>query len=265
MNNLGGCPSGKNSRWAWVLFMLLPVLLQACVTTPSGSSAEKLEARKKYDDADKAASVGQTEEQITHLKAAISLDPKEPLYHMVLGDVYFMNRQLDSAEKEYLTAIKADPNFSDTYGQLGRLYMVKSQWDDAIRYLDQAVSSPNLLNPLRLYNWLALSYYGKGDMNRAEKVWLKALGVKDNGQIRLHLALIYIQAERYDLARESLVKAVEQDESLVRGHFELAQLYLKSRHFADAREHFARVVRLEPLGELAQAAQEYLKLMPKVD
>jgi len=261
MKNLKGLPPVSCQRVCVFLFCLLPFFLGACAT--SGKSSHKLQARKIYDEAEKARSVKQKDDYYAKLKEAIELDPKEPFYHLVLGDAYFMDMKLDEAEKEYLTSIKLGSKYQEGFQQLGRLYMQKGQWDDAIFYLKKAVSVPNLISPHQVYNWLALSYYAKGELNQAEKVWLKALGIKENGPIRLNLGMVYMQAEQFDLARDSLLIAVKENNNLTQAHYELGQLFLKDRNFVEARKHFETVVNLEPLGESAKASKEYLKLIPE--
>jgi len=261
MKNLKGSPPVSCQRVCVFLFCLLPFFLGACATT--GKSGDKLQARKIFDEAQKARSIKQNDEYFAKLKEAIELDPKEAYYHLVLGDAYFADLKLDEAEKEYLASIKLGLKYQDGHQQLGRLYMQKGQWDDAIFYLNKAVNAPNLISPHQVYNWLALSYYAKGDLNQAEKIWLKALGIKENSQLRLNLGMVYMQAEQFDLARDSLLIAVKENNNLTQAHFELGQLFLKDRNFVDARRHFETVVNLDPLGESAKASKEYLKLIPE--
>jgi Tfp pilus assembly protein PilF len=177
------------------------------------------------------------------------MSPKEPLYRVGLGDLYFKDEKLGMAEKMYLSAIKVDPDYRIAYRMLGRLYMQKSQWNDATIYLTRALNQPNVINPIQLYNWLGYSEYRKGDLPKAERAWLRALDINDNEKIRLNLALIYKEGNRLDLAQASLIKALEMNPKLPSAHFALAEIYYKRNKFGKARKHFNEVIQVEPLSQ----------------
>ena len=189
---------------------------------------------------------------------AIRMAPKDPLYRVGLGDEYFKDGHFDKAEKVYLSAIKVNPEYMIAYRMLGRLYMQKGQWEDAIINLNRALDQPNVINPIQLYNWLGYSEYRKGDLTKAEKAWLRALDINDNDRIRLNLALIYKEGNRLDLAQASLLKALEMNPKLPSAHFALGEIYYKRNKFGKAKKHFNEVIHLEPLSEQAKVSQEIL-------
>jgi len=234
----------------------LLLLTGACATTP-GPTEKKLMAQQKYEESRSAGNTKQ--EKLKKLREAIRIAPKEPLYRVALGDVYFKDEQLDKAEKMYLSAIKVDPEFTVTNRMLGRLYMQKGQWNDAVDYLERALNQPNVINPVQLYNWLAYSEYRKGNLTKAEKAWLRALDINDSDKIRMNLALIYKEGNRLDLAQASLLKVLEMNPKSRSAHFELGDIYYKRNKFRKAREHFNEVIELEPLSDQAKVSQKILK------
>ena len=193
---------------------------------------------------------------------AIRLSPKEPIYRVGLGDEYFKDEKLDKAEKMYLSALKANPEFMVAYRMLGRLYMQKGQWEDAAYNLRRALKQPNVINPLQLYNWLAYSEYRKGDLARAEKAWVRALDIQDNDRIRLNLALVYKEGDRLDLAQVSLLKALEINPKLSGAHFALAEIYYQRNKFKKAKEHFKRS---HSIGTFRRAGQGFAGNLKKTD
>jgi Tfp pilus assembly protein PilF len=242
---------------AWLQLSILTGLLLLLAACGGVSTAEKtLLAQQKYED---AQSPGQSrKEQYNKIKEAIRISPKEPLYRVGLGDLYFKDEKLGMAEKMYLSAIKVDPDYRIAYRMLGRLYMQKSQWNDATIYLTRALNQPNVINPIQLYNWLGYSEYRKGDLPKAERAWLRALDINDNEKIRLNLALIYKEGNRLDLAQASLIKALEMNPKLPSAHFALAEIYYKRNKFGKARKHFNEVIQLEPLSQQAKNSQQIL-------
>jgi tetratricopeptide (TPR) repeat protein len=213
-------------------------------------------AQKKYEDAQSPGN--SKKERYTKIMEAIRMSPKEPLYRVGLGDLYFKDEKFDKAEKMYLSAIKVDPKYRPSYRMLGRLYMQKGQWDDATHYLMMALRQPNVVNPIQLYNWLAYSEYRKGDLPKAEKAWLRALDINDSGKIRMNLALIYKEGNRLDLAQASLIKALEMNPKLPSAHFALGEIYYQRNKIGKAKKHFKEVIHLEPLSEQAKVSQDIL-------
>ncbi len=247
-------------RRAWLPFSVLAGLLLfsgACTTVSPGE--KQLLAQKKFEEARGAGHLQHETYKI--LGEAIRLAPKEPMYRVALGNAYFKNLELDKAERMYLSAIKADPKFIGTYRQLGRLYVQKSQWDSALFYLNRALSEVNVIDPIQLLNWVAYCHYRKGDLAKAENAWLKALDIYESDQIRLNLALVYKEAQQWDLARKSLLKALELNPKLLGAHFALGEIYYRSKKLGKARKHFTEVIQLEPLSEQAKVSQEILKRM----
>ena len=241
----------------WFLPVILSSILLLSGACASVSPAEKkLMAQQKYAE---ARSPGQSKkERYKKLMEAIRMAPKEPLYRVGLGDEYFKDEKFDKAEKMYLSALKVDPKFMISYRMLGRLYMQKGQWEDAVHYLRRALDQHNVINPIQLYNWLAYSEYRRGDLAKAEKAWLRALDIKDSGRIRLNLALIYKEGNRLDLAQASLLKALEINPKLPSAHFALGEIYYERNKFKKAKKHFSEVIQLEPLSEQAKTSQEIL-------
>ena len=245
----------------WFLPTILASILLlsgACATTPS-TAEKKLLAQKKYDEAKGPGT--SKKEKYKKLMEAIRMEPKQPLYRVGLGDEYFKDEKYDKAERMYLSALKVDPEYMIAHRMLGRLYMQKGQWDDATRNLRRALDQPNVINPVQLYNWLAYSEYRKGNLPKAEKAWLRALDIDDNERIRLNLALIYKEGNRLDLAKASLLKALEINPKLPSAHFALAEIYYKRNKFSKAKKHYTEVIQLEPLSEQAKASQKIINSM----
>jgi tetratricopeptide (TPR) repeat protein len=244
----------------WLLLSLFAGCLLMSGACASVSPADKkVMAQKKYNEAQNPGN--SKKEQYRKIMEAIRLAPKEPLYRVTLGDLYFKDEKLDKAEKMYLSAIKVDPNYPVSYRMLGRLYMQKGQWDKATTYLTRALNQPNVINPIQLYNWLAYSEYRKGDLSKAEKAWLRALDINESAEIRVNLALIYKEGDRLDLAQASLLKAVELNPKSYNAHFELGEVYYQRNKFGKAKQHYRKVIELDPLSRQAQVSQQIIKKM----
>lgn len=251
----------RAGRWPGLLFGVLFLIAQGCASTPSVQEQRDL-AREKYSQAIKLQNSKMIDEMIATLREAVKLDPEEPLYRMALANVLFSKENLDEAAENYRKVLQLNPKMTEAYKQLGRLYMQKGDWVNAQIYLEEAATRPGLVRPHELLNWLAITYYAQGRFNDAEKKWKDALEIMDNFEIRMNLARAYRDHELFDLAQDSLEKALTLNPRSAQVHYQLAQLYLKKREFPRARRHFSQVIQLEPLGEMAKASRKYLELMP---
>ncbi|MGV7220500.1 MAG: tetratricopeptide repeat protein [Nitrospinales bacterium] len=249
------------SGWKVLTYLFfIPWLFVACSALDTKDD-KVFDAQQKYRESVKFRNLKMRDEMYAGLKEAIRLDPKEPLYHFELASAYFTDSKLPEAETEFLTTLNLEENFIEAYKRLGRLYMSQGKWDNAIHYLKDVSKKSGVTNPHQVHNWLAISYYAQGKVNLAEKAWREALGISENSEIRLNLALAYKANEKFDLATESLEKAIELDPDLVRAHYEIAQLYLKANNKELAKKHFTRVIDLEPLSKYGKPSQEYLRLI----
>ncbi|CCQ90020.1 putative Tetratricopeptide TPR_2 repeat protein [Nitrospina gracilis 3/211] len=249
------------SRAGWFGALALVFIIGFAGCASSITPREKLDARKRYNDAQKYNTLNMRDKYYQELIEIIKEVPNDPFYRVALGAAYFKDRQYPRAEKSFLRAIRLDSEYMQAYQYLGRLYMETEKWDRAIVHLKKSLDAKKVLNPQQLYNWLAFSYYRNGQYNEAERAWQMALDIKDSDQIRINLALAYKKAEQYELAYKSFQKAVELNPESARAHFELGQLLFDEGDYLRARPHLQEAINLQPLSENARTAKSMLNRM----
>jgi tetratricopeptide (TPR) repeat protein len=236
-----------------------------CATTPDSEDA-RTKAKKKFNDSLMDASLGMRDKQIANLKEAIQLTPENLNYRFALGLVYSLIGEIDHADQEFKNILAIDPNYKPALRELGRAYLNKREWTKAAKSFEGVLKEiSGVSNPHQVYNWLALSYYKQGKLVDAERVWLKALKISENAGVRYNLALSYKEQERFDLARDSLEKAVKLKPDFAQALFELAQLELKNKNPYKSIRYFKKVKTLAPNSRLADSAQEYLNLIRPIN
>jgi len=248
-------------RNTWFLIftgLLLAGYLGGCATDKASGVSP---AQIKFQEGLQSGSINDQEEMVNSFREAVELEPGNETYRVYLGRAYYITGDLENAEKEFKQALEINKDSKEAYLQLGRLYLRTGDWDSAVKNFEEDLKRPGTVEPHRVYNWLALSYYNQGDHDQAERQWLKALELKDNAAIRLNLALAYKDEERFDLAMESLKKAVDLKPEFPQAHYEMSQLFILNKEMDQAVRHFKKVIRLAPKSEWARLSQKYLDLI----
>jgi tetratricopeptide (TPR) repeat protein len=70
---------------------------------------------------------------------AVALDPKLPLAHYLLGELYMFKSRLPEAISEFEKEIELNPGFAGTYDRLGDAYQRDGKFEEAQRMLQRAV------------------------------------------------------------------------------------------------------------------------------
>ena len=81
-------------------------------------------------------------------KKAISLDPKLPMAHYLLGELYLYQAKTDEAIAQFEQEIQLNPSYANVYFKLGDAYSRVERYDDAERFLQRSVwLDPNSSGP----------------------------------------------------------------------------------------------------------------------
>ena len=142
--------------------------------------------------------VGRHEEAIAEIRRAHELDPLSLLINYMKAYVFFYARQYERAIEQCQQTLELDPNFAMPYATLGRAYLEKGMYEEAIVAFQKWGSKPGL--------GFAYALAGKRD---------EALGILEEmkerwkrGDIRaLPIARVYTGLGEEDLVLEWLEKS----------------------------------------------------------
>jgi tetratricopeptide (TPR) repeat protein len=90
----------------------------------------------------KAGEVGEKrryDQAISLLRKIVESDPNDFPAWKELGTMYFIQKNLDAAEKAFIEALKRHPEYAVALISLGRVRIVRKDFDGAIKVLTQAV------------------------------------------------------------------------------------------------------------------------------
>src|ERR1700746_1999238 len=108
--------------------------------------------------------------------------------HTFLGWTYHFQGKIEEAIAECKRAIEIDPDFGNPYNDIGSYLIELDRYDEAIPWLEQALTE-NLYEPRHFpYFNLGRVYLAKGMINRARELFQKSLAIEP----------------RYTLARQAL-------------------------------------------------------------
>jgi serine/threonine protein kinase len=81
---------------------------------------------------------GHFREGITELRVALGLDPLSHIINANYADALYFDRQFDAAIKQYQRGIEIDPSFLYLHEGLGKAYLLKGMYEQAIEVLEKA-------------------------------------------------------------------------------------------------------------------------------
>jgi tetratricopeptide (TPR) repeat protein len=240
-------------------FLVAVALMAGCGQSAKKDRREKM-SRSKVAIANRLFQMGRAQEALGQANQAIEEWGKNPQAWLVRGQILFAIQEYDRAIADFTTAISHRPGYADAL------------------------------------SWRAWARVEKGDFAAAEADWKKALEDTTSltpEKIYLNLGKLYDRTGREEEALESLQKAVTVNPAYSRGHYELgkaremrgntsgaiasyqaalggmnesselnlrlAMILEKTGDGARAREHFQRVIELDPDGPEADTARDHLK------
>ncbi|MBE9226218.1 tetratricopeptide repeat protein [Phormidium sp. LEGE 05292] len=198
--------------------------------------------------------LGDFEEAINYYHKAIELQPNYHLAHLNLGVALRRISKLDAAKEELQIAIKLKPDDPEAYNNLGSVLVDQNQIDAGIFNYEKALK---LKPDSAEYHFNLGTALGQKDkFTESIKELQKAVELQpDLGKAYSNIgAIVYrktrkdgeISGELFNLAINSLLKALEIDSDLELAHLYLAQLITSP-------------VRASDFGALRQASAIYLE------
>src|SRR5690242_5639997 len=148
---------------------------------------------------------------------ALGLKADSPDIHYGLATICFQLKDLPSAAYHFKEVTRLDPLRAGAYINLGAIYNLLDQLDDAIPALRRAIQLD--------------SHRGEGYYN---------------------LGLVYRRKGKSDLAIQAYREAVRVNPRMADAHYNLANLYLEKEQWGLAIAHYRQALELRPNWEKAQ-------------
>jgi Tfp pilus assembly protein PilF len=147
----------------------------------------KTQAQQCFEEAFDAQMDGDYDRAVEMYQKSIGLHPTAEA-HTFLGWTYHMQGKVQQAIDECKLAIEVDPNFGNPYNDIGAYLIGLERYDEAIPWLEQAITAKRYDPRHFPYFNLGRVYLAKGLLNRARELFRKSLEIEP----------------RYTLARQAL-------------------------------------------------------------
>ncbi len=177
---------------------------------------------------------------------ALSQNPISSIAHNNLGSVYYIKHDYQQALKHYLQANQINPSQSTTHRNLGLVYLKFFQLDLALSHLLTAKSlEPN--HP-QIDKYLGVTYELQGDLTQARKHYLTALtNFPQDLSLYSAIALTYHNQQDLDNAILYYQKIIQLDPNQAADAYNnLGNIYYSKQDLDQARQYFQKALQLNP-------------------
>lgn len=220
---------------------------------------------------------GKVDDAIAALTEAKTYDNKNPLIYVGLGDAYLTRGAFEPAKTNYETALKyksgyapaiygigkvsfrqkkysaalenyikatdADNNYAPAYFDKGLIFYLLDRFNDAI----DAFEKYDQLQPgsLRGKTYLAKSYYGKGELDKAAGILDEVLA-KDAAYSEANKYMAYVLIDKKDYTKaEEYFNKVKTEELNAEDYRKWSKIYTDKKEFPKAYELLDKAVAID--------------------
>lgn len=185
--------------------------------------------------------------------------PKDPNVHNKLGLAYMCDNKPELAVPEFQGILATNPSFTDVHNNLGVAYMMMKNYPDAQKEFRIALQDTSYPATGPLFNLAKLAYTQESyEESRALAKKVMALLPKEPGP-RLIYGMSLEKLGRDDEAIVAFKDLLQMAPDSLEGNYYMADVYMKKRQSCQARVYYAKVVDIDPIGDLGQKSIAALK------
>lgn len=178
-----------------------------------------------------------------------------------LGRAYLIKQQYDNAIRAFQIALEEHPNHAEILHYLGNAYARKGDYENAIKYYEQS-SRIDAVAPLM--NDLGNSYSAINRINDAYQSYYKAVKLNPKYyQGYYNLGNLYYHQNKLKKAIEFYQKAIDINPGYLIAHNNIASAYLLTGQYHHAELHYKRALAIDPSFEQARKNLMILKSKEK--
>jgi type IV pilus assembly protein PilF len=242
------------------LAVIMLLALTGCAST--GNTIDKSKMAEGYSQ----KGIAYLQEKNYELAAvefnrSIQTDSSNKLSFYYLGVISDLQGKSEDAIKYYKKAISLDSDFSEAYNALGVVYSKQQKWNDALKNYNKALENKLYTTPHVPYLNMGRVYMAKKDYPKAVEAYRDAKRYVSLDVISYELGQALFEAGRTKEATEEFQEGVSLAPQNANMRYALALSLLKEGNKKSAVAEFKKVAELAPKSELAQKANDYLRIL----
>lgn len=179
------------------------------------------------------------------IEQAIKVQPPQPKYYMLKGNVLQDQGMLDEAEASFREALRIDPNYAQAYNNLGIVLRDQKKPDDAIEAFRQAIGrDPKYF---RAYNNLGSELQSAGRLEDAAECYRRAINLKPDYVLAMHnLAAVSYLLGRYQDSELWLRNVLNLKPDHISSSLAYGRMLLEQYKLGDAETCLLKAVQFAP-------------------
>lgn len=187
---------------------------------------------------------GQVDQAITHLEAALKLDPDFIEAHHALALCYFSQHKLEEAKNAAQAALKIEPTYEPA------LYFLQ-----AIAPQEPKQTRQNA-HPVENTEQETRPIPTEQTEPPVEEIELDIAKEMERG-------LVFLNNKQYPQAEAAFKKVIKSSPNDATAHYNLAQCYMEMGAYGDAKREADTTLRLQPQYQLAHQLQNAIRFLSK--
>ncbi len=149
------------------------------------------DAKKSFEKGTEQMKAHKAVDAAVSFRKAVDIYPQYADSWYSLGKAELQTGAKDSAKADFQKAMDLDNKLVGPWQELGYMAASQSQWEDAARYLDQAVKLDPVDSPMAWY-YSAVANYNLGHLDQAERSVRAEMRLEKNPQAQYVLAQVLI-------------------------------------------------------------------------
>ena len=208
----------------------IPMTVETAYTEANEFSAVPPDARISL--AKTLYAMGRYVPALLQLRAAARLKEPEEADRILAGRIYFAQRMLDEAEREFQSVLDANPSNEEAFAELGGIYYRAERYED-LQHLLKKVPNPMMSQSSFLSNLEGHLFHALGRHEEAAEAYRRAFTISpDQGLFAFHQA-----NELYDCGKKP---------EAVNAYMQAARAFLQQEAYDDLAEVITILERIAP-------------------
>lgn len=188
---------------------------------------------------------GEENNAIRYLQKAATLDTKNPKPAYELGNVYFLQNNLNKAANNYERAQKLGLHAAILYQQLSACYTEQGQPEGALAWAERGVEA--FPTDVTLLFQLGTTLLATKKYARAETIYDRLLGIEPkHKEVRYQLCLVYLEEDKADKSLELAKKIIEDEPDYGKGYWAAALAYERQSNSYLSDKMSTKAQKLDP-------------------